>query len=194
MFTELGINTIGDLKAYTNDNNIQINGIKRIIQMCEDSLPGKCPLQIIDHSRTHNPYFSRFRDDWEDAIKVTTALSPFISINTIVMQIIQHADEVMKNTNHLDDWVFYHDALSLMTSKECIAWMKSTIFKGIPIFNRWLLPEKGLNSGMRYNETVVGNSTEFMPLDNSLNRDIQTSHDMYCIYTNHLPKESPQFF
>ena len=100
---------------------------------------------------------------------------------------IQRADVVMFNTNHPNDWVFHHDELSLVTSKECISWMKMTMFKGIPIFNRWLLPEKELSKGTRY-ETVVGNSPEFIPLDNSLNRDIQTSHDMYCIYTNHLPK------
>ena len=193
-FTEMGISTIGELKSYAMENDIEMKGIKRMLLMCKNALPGKSPRRLIDQSRTENPYLSRFGDGSEDAISAATALSPFISIHTIVMQIIERADEVMINTNHPDDWVFYHYALSLMTSKECIKWMKSTIFKGILIFNRWLLPEKGLNKGTRYEETVVGNYPEFMPLDNSLNRDIRATHDMHCMYTNHLHKEDHRRF
>ena len=38
--------------------------------------------------------------------------------------------------------------------------------------HRWLLPLNGLQDGTPYAGRPVGNSPEFMPLDNSLNRDI----------------------
>ena len=51
------------------------------------------------------------------------------------------------------------------------------------------MPVNGLNEKTRYENKVVGNSPEFMPLDNSLNRDIQNCHDYHCILTNHLHRD-----
>jgi hypothetical protein len=34
----------------------------------------------------------------------------------------------MKGTTHEKDWVFYHDALSLMTANETMEWMKTHIW------------------------------------------------------------------
>lgn len=59
---------------------------------------------------------------------------------------IQRADEVMSNTRYSNDWMFYHDSLSLITSKECLQWMKATPLKGISIFKRWLLPVNPLKN------------------------------------------------
>ena len=106
---------------------------------------------------------------------------------------MEKADEVMKGTVFENDWYFYHDALSLMTSKDCLHWMKETNFNGKSIFDRWILPIN-INKGTRYENTVCGNSPEFMPLDNSLNRDIQLSHDHHTIMTAHLPKDDIRRF
>ena len=38
-----------------------------------------------------------------------------------------------------------------------------------------------------YHEKCVGNSPELMPLDNSLNYDLQLSHRHHCAVTAHLP-------
>ena len=64
--------------------------------------------------------------------------------------------------------------------------MKETSYSSHSIHERWLLPIKGVDSKTRHEDTVVGNSPEVMPLDNSLNRDIQNSHGVHCIMTNHL--------
>ena len=40
----------------------------------------------------------------------------------------------------------------------------------------------------------VGNSPEFMPLDNSLNRDLQCSHDYHCAVTAHLDDKDNRKF
>ena len=46
---------------------------------------------------------------------------------------------------------------------------------------RWLLPLNGLQDGSPYAARPVGNSPEFMPLDNSLNRDILHSLCMHSV-------------
>ena len=69
--------------------------------------------------------------------------------------------------------------LVLMTAKETINWMKE---KGY--LHRWLLPLNGLQDGTPYAGRPVGNSPEFMPLDNSLNRDILQSLRFHCVLSH----------
>ena len=73
----------------------------------------------------------------------------------------------MKGSVHEDNLFIVHDALVLMTAKETIQWMKKKNY-----YHRSLLPMNGLQGGTPYAGRPVGNSPEFMPLDNSLNRDI----------------------
>ena len=58
---------------------------------------------------------------------------------------MKRAAAVMKGTVHEDDCMFYHNALSLMASKEYISWMKSTQYDDRTIFQQWLLPICGCN-------------------------------------------------
>jgi len=78
--------------------------------------------------------------------------------------------------------VFYHDALSLMTCKKTVEWMKS---KGY--YSRWLVPICGLNAGTDFACRPPGNSPELMPLDNNLNKDL---HDAVG---DHVRKCSAKF-
>ena len=48
-------------------------------------------------------------------------------------------------------------------------------------FHRWLLPMNGLQDRTPYAGRPVGNSPQFMPLDNCLNRDILNSLQFHCI-------------
>ena len=48
-------------------------------------------------------------------------------------------------------------------------------------FHCWLLPMNGLQDGIPYARRPVGNSPKFMPLDNSLNRDILHSLRFHCV-------------
>ena len=73
----------------------------------------------------------------------------------------------MKGSVHEDNFFIVHDDLVLMTAKETIQWMKEKNY-----YHRLLLPMNGLQDGTPYAGRPVGNSPEFMPLDNSLNRDI----------------------
>ena len=186
---ELGIKTIDDLNDFPNKDDIKIKGIKKILMQAASALPGNLTLQTLDYTKALNPYEAKYKTEWKEYISNSTALSPFVSINTIVMQMMDEAATVMKGSIFEHTWVFYHDALSLMTSKACISWMKETQYGNCSIFDRWLLPVNGLNEKTRYENKVVGNSPEFMPLDNSLNRDIQNCHDYHCILTNHLHRD-----
>ena len=82
----------------------------------------------------------------------------------------------MKGSIHEDDFFIVHDALVLMTAKETIQWMKEKNY-----YHLWLLPMNGLQDGTPDAGRPVGNSPEFMPLDNSLNRDILHSLRFHCV-------------
>ena len=67
--------------------------------------------------------------------------------------------------------------------------MSNIWFDGKPIINRWLIPYNDLNKNTRYHQRPVGNSPEFMPLDNSLNGYLKNSLMHHCVVTSHLPKD-----
>ena len=98
----------------------------------------------------------------------------------------------MKGTVHESDWIFYHDALSILTSIGTREYIKSKEYTGKTIFDKWFLPQNNLNAGTPYHGRPVGNSPEFMPLDNSLNYDLQVSHRHHCAVTAHLPEGDPR--
>jgi hypothetical protein len=78
---------------------------------------------------------------------------------------------MFKGTSHEHDWLFYHDALCLLTAHETVAWMKE---KGY--YDKWILLELGLHCDdddlKQYRGRPVGNSPENMPWDTSLNKDL----------------------
>ena len=90
------------------------------------------------------------------------------------------AEKQMKGSVHQDDFYIFHSALVLMKAKETINWMKQNRY-----LHQCLLPLNGLQDGITYASHPVGNIPEFMPLDNSLNRDILHSlcmHDVLSCY------------
>ena len=85
--------------------------------------------------------------------------------------------------------MFYHDALSLMTAKDTIQWMKDE-----DIYKRWLLPVNGLNAGTIFERRPVGNSPEFMPMDNSLHKDVDDGVRRHIAYTLKLKADDKKKF
>ena len=65
------------------------------------------------------------------------------------MHIVVKTRDFYKGTSHEDDWLFYHNALTMMTTKDCIAWMKKTLVTGIrtrrTIYFFWVLSQLNLN-------------------------------------------------
>ena len=101
---------------------------------------------------------------------------------------------MIEGTKHHNDWFFYHDALSLMTSGTSRTWMRNTVFDGKIIMERWLVPQNQLNAGTIFCGRPVGNSPGFMPLNNSLNQDMLICHRYYCAVTDHLPDDDARRF
>jgi hypothetical protein len=61
-------------------------------------------------------------------------------------------------------------------------------------YQRWLLPKLDLNVGTRYEGLPVGNSPEMMPMDASLNKDVDDGVHRHIVFTNHLPADDPRKF
>ena len=105
----------------------------------------------------------------------------------MVKHIYYESRRLMEGTKYSDNWFFYHDALSLMTSKSCKAWMDKE-----GILKHWLLPKEGLNKGTVYENRPIGNSPELMPLDCSCNRYLHDCVNRHVIYTSQLDKNGPK--
>jgi len=112
-----------------------------------------------------------------------------VCITDLVTHICTESARVMHGTVHENNWVFYHDALQLMTTKSTIEWMAEQNY-----LDRWLLPVEGLNDGTRYQGRPIGNSSELMPLDTSLNKDIHDAFTRHRALTVHLPHDHPAIF
>ena len=82
----------------------------------------------------------------------------------------------MKGSVHENDLFIVHDALMLMTLKETTTWIKDNNY-----FHSWLLTMNGFQDVTPFAGRPVGNSPEFTPLDNSLNRDILQSLRFHCV-------------
>ena len=103
-------------------------------------------------------------------------MSKFCCITDLIRFMMKEAENLMKGSVHEDDFFIVHDALVLMTVKETIQWMKEKNY-----YHSLLMPMNGLQDGTPYAGLPVGNSPKFMPLDNSLNRDILHSLRFHCV-------------
>ena len=103
-------------------------------------------------------------------------MSKFCCITDLIQFMMKEVEKTMKGSVHEDDLFTAHDALVLMTAKKANKWMKEK-----NCFHCWLLPMNGLQDGTTYAGRPKGNSPEFMPLDNSLNRDILQSLRFHCV-------------
>ena len=88
---------------------------------------------------------------------------------------MKEAEKLIKGSVHEDYFLIVHDSLLLMTDKETITWMRYNNY-----FRRWFLPMNGLQDGTPYGVLPVDTIPEFIPLDNSLNRDILWSLCFHC--------------
>ena len=108
-------------------------------------------------------------------------MSKLCFITDLISFMINEDEKLMKGLVHEDDFYIVHDALVLMTAKETINWMKQNGY--LP---RWLLPLNGIQDRTPYANRPVGNSPDFMPLDNSLNRDILHSLRMNSVLSCYI--------
>jgi hypothetical protein len=149
--------------------------------------PGNAP--VGDDLRTaYNPYLSRFgAGKWRKEVSERTALKKFKCVTEMVDHIVAESRKMVDNG---DNFLFYHDALSIMTARECRNYMQA---KGV--LKHWVLPEFGLNDDFpRFKGVPLGNSPELMPLDASLNKDVDDGVARHCGITGFLKDNDPRKF
>ena len=115
-------------------------------------------------------------------------MNKFMCIKELIKHIHDKSESVMKRTKYENDWFFYHDALSLMTAKTTITWMKEQGY-----YKRWVLP-LGINKGTPFFGRPIGNSPEMMPMDSSLNKDVDDEVWYHVSLTTTLSEENPLKF
>ena len=103
-------------------------------------------------------------------------MSKFFCITNMIRLMMKEAEKLMNGYVHEDDIFIVHDDLVLMKVKETITWMKENNY-----FLCWLIPTNGLQYGKTDAGRPVGNIPVFMPLDNSLNKDILHILRFHCV-------------
>ena len=73
----------------------------------------------------------------------------------------------MHGTDYEDNLFFYHDALTQMTHKDAVDYMKSK-----DIYKHWILPKLDVNINTKWANSPTVNSPEFNPLDCNLFKDL----------------------
>jgi hypothetical protein len=212
---EAGVKTVQDVKDMNDErmddvSRISAIGKKLLLTIraeAENALPGESPYPIAyDYVEGNdNPYKERYGDDWREEIKKVSrsGLTRIVCVTELIEHIHTHTKNAYKGTPFEDDYYFAHDALSQMCDEDAVAWMKKKDY-----YKRWIKPELGCNdnidffdnetqtqlSSKRYKNRPVGNQPELMPLDASLNRDIDCSYDMHVLLTANLEKDDPRKF
>ena len=102
-----------------------------------------------------------------DKIKLSSYILKLCCIAFLIQLIIKEVDKMMKGSMHEDNFFTIHDDFVLMTANDTITYMKENSF-----FHCWFLTMNVFQDGTPYYGRSVDNSPKFMPLYNSLNRDI----------------------
>jgi hypothetical protein len=87
------------------------------------------------------------------------------------------------------NWWVYHDALSQITDKECVAYMTEQKY-----YDHLIKPELGCNAGTIYEGRLVGNSPELNPLDCSLFADLSHALTLHICLTEKMDKDDIRKF
>jgi hypothetical protein len=90
----------------------------------------------------------------------------------------------------LEQWYFYHDALSQLTAGDSVEWMQE---KGY--YKHWLLPALDMQpTGDWRDQFPPGNTPEWCCHDVGCNQDLHLAVDRHCLATSHLTDEDDHKF
>ena len=130
LLQEMGLKTIGQLKEIDNPSRIDNLPIglstKKLTNCCNESKKASqenAP-KSVDHRAASNPYRSKFGDNWEMHLQSSPTFSNSACICQYIEHIMTESARIMKDTIHEKTWMVYHDALSIMTSKNTKEWMR----------------------------------------------------------------------
>lgn len=194
--------TISDATAGSTQSKISVSKLKSLHLQAKTAQTGTPP-PLVDHQSAENPYLSRYdEENWMSEIKKVRGMKKFCDIRDLVRHIHDATRKFFKGTKYENTYLFYHDALSQMTDKDCKEWMRQE-----GILERWIRPELGMNDEIviidnegnekkttAYKGRPVGDCPELMPLDNSLFRDFRCDFDDHVTLTCQLPRNDPRRF
>jgi hypothetical protein len=145
-----GIKTVLDMKMITasgisaiiSDKNFRVSEttLRDWQAKAEQAQQGSTSDRVHkDHRQNDNPCLSRYGPDlWLSDIRKCTTLSGYRCVTEMIDHIDTETKRVMKGTKNEGQGLWYHDALSLMTCKKSVQYMKQKL-----IFDNWLLPWAG---------------------------------------------------
>ena len=194
-----GVKTLGDLcdapEEKINEIEMSKKTVVRLQKLAKEKVKREKGPEDKDYRFETNPYEARYGPTWEKEFKSNAiAMGPCVLITDYVEHIVRESQRGFNGTTHEKDWVFVHDALSLMRAKSCKTWMEQ---KGI--LHRWLLPSADLFDGYpdldkNFGGFQVGNSPEYNPWDMRLNGTQHKNHDIHVMVTKDLPEDHPHKF
>lgn len=162
------------------------------------ALEGDYVDQTFDHRKNPaepNPFKSLHGAIWREVIDKTMHMRKCMCITYLWTQVVENTAKAFRHTEHEKTFRIYHDALSQLTAKSTIKWLKETYHSdGRSYWDIWIHPERGLNANTRYQTSPPGNSPELMPLDCCLFADLVRSLRLHCLLTANLAKDDPKKF
>ena len=121
------------------------------------------------HRKPNNYYFSRYGETWVEKLNNYSFMSKLCCIIDLVRFMVKEGEKIMKRSLHEDNCYIVHGVL-------------------VNQLYQWLMPFKRLQYKTTYDRRLVGNIPEFMPLDNSHNRDILHSLLFHCVFRRFVLK------
>ena len=182
-------------KLSATGRGVSIAKLTQLRQQAREAKVGSFDRVPTDYRAAENPYRARFGDLWEEEIAKHGKLKANCCVTSLWTHIMNATRKMFEGTIHANTWVVYHDALKQLTDARTIEWMKNQFIQGKSFYDRWLVPREGLNDQFaRYKGRPVGNSPEMMPLDCSLNKDIDDGVKRHIGYTFLLDHDDPAKF
>jgi hypothetical protein len=182
-----------DVEILVKEKGLGEVRLRRMRTEARTAHPGKFDRAMVNHTTAANPYESLYWNHWLQVIKITYIMK-CISVQDLVMHMTVESDEIMRGTQHKDEAMFKHDALSLMTAGKTVKWMKATIVNEWTIYSRWLLSEVGLNNEIttygkmttHYQGWPSGNLLRLTSLDKFANKNLMDCVNAHVLATQRM--------
>ena len=131
------------------------------------------------------PYEARYGDDWREEVieRIGKGNNAVCSVVAMMEHIINEGNRLFEDTPYKDTWFIYHDALSQWWSAAAQDYMESVDMK-----DRQIRSLSFTNVGSRYEDSLPGDTPEYMPLDSNLFSDLETMVRWNVAATNELPR------
>ena len=183
---------ITDPHDYENKDDLQVQlkipspSFKAMLDHLASAEPPNIPNKI-DYRKKPNPYESQYGPDLRIEVKKSSLLRCYACVSDTIEHMVSERKKVFKGINHRNYFIFYHEYLLFMTSKETSKWMKEKEHEEM-----WILPEIDIFASdpvlKRYRGRPPGNSPELCNIDSCIKKKLQREVDFHVRYTHSFHK------